>query len=87
MDNVRETYDLPERPPVPMRQWLLMLAVPLIALVLWLVLPDSPIVVAILVLVVLVTVFLGVQRILRARQLSTPPGRNPTTPPSAQSHT
>ena len=86
MENVRETYDLPKRTPVPMRQWLLMLAVPLLALVLWLVLPDSPIIVAILVVAVLVSVFAGVAGVLRSRQLSSAPGRNPTTPPSTQSH-
>jgi hypothetical protein len=82
MSRVRETYDLPARPPVPFRQWGLMLLVPLLAIVLWVVLPDSPVVVALLVIVVLATVFLGVGRILRSRQLSEPPGRNPVRPPS-----
>ena len=84
MEPIRETYDMPKTTPVPMRQWVLMLAVPLIAIGLWLILPDSPIVVALLVIVVLATVFLGVQRILSARQLSETPGRHPTTPPSAR---
>jgi hypothetical protein len=86
MPSMRETYDLPDRVPVPVRHWVLMGIVPLLALVLWLVLPDSPIVVAILVIAVLVTVFVGVQRVLASRQLSERPGRRPTTPPSAQSH-
>ena len=87
MDNVRETYDLPRRPPVPMRQWLLMLAVPVIALGLWLVLPHSPIIVALLVVVVLASVFAGVWGILRTRGMGTPPGRHPVAPPSTESHT
>jgi len=57
--------------------WLLMLAVPAAALVLWVVLPDSPITVAILVIAVLAAVFTGVAWVLRARGLNRPPGRNP----------
>jgi hypothetical protein len=84
VSDLRETYDLPKRTPMPFRQWALMLAVPLLALVLWLVLPDSPVTVALLVVAVLGAVFVGVQRILRSRQLSEVPGRRPTTPPSAR---
>jgi len=65
-----------------MRMWVLMVGVVLLALILWLVLPDSPVTVAILAIVVLATVFFGVSRVLASRQLSRPPGRNPTTPPS-----
>jgi hypothetical protein len=57
--------------------WLIMLAVPAAALVLWLVLPDSPITVAILVIAVLGAVFVGVAWVMRARGLNRPPGRNP----------
>ena len=69
---------------MPFRQWALMLSVVGIALVLWFVLPDSPVVVALLVIVVLATVFLGVGSILRSRQLSDAPGRNPVRPPSTE---
>jgi hypothetical protein len=82
MTRIRETYDLPQRTPVTYRQWGLMLLVPLLAIVLWVVLPDSPVVVALLAIVVLATVFLGVWRILSSRQLSEPPGRDPVPPPS-----
>ena len=82
MDPVRETYDLPERPPTPFRQWAVMLAVPALALGLWLVLPDSPITVALLAIAVLVAVFVGVGMVLRSRELEEKPGRNPVTPPS-----
>ena len=84
MRSVRQTYDLPDTPPSPMRMWVLMVGVVLLALVLWLVLPDSAVTVAILAVVVLATVFFGVWRVLSARQLSRPPGRHPTPPPSTQ---
>jgi membrane protein implicated in regulation of membrane protease activity len=69
---------------MPFRQWALMLAVPALAIGLWLVLPDSPVTVAILVIIVLVAVFAGVQRILKSRQLSEAPDRRPMTPPSVR---
>lgn len=84
MSSIREEYDLPERTPVPVRHWALMLLVPAVALVLWLVLPSSPVVVALLVLVVLASVFAGVRGVLGSRQLHQPPRRNPVTPPSAR---
>ena len=86
MRNLRQTYDLPDEPPSPVRMWVLMVGVVLLALVLWFVLPDSPVTVAILAVVVLGTVFFGVSRVITARQLSRPPGRNPTPPPSTHSH-
>ena len=84
MANMRETYDLPKRTPVPMRHFALMVGMVVLALVLWRVLPDGPLTVALLVVLVLGAVFTGVQAVLRSKQLSTAPGRNPTTPPSAQ---
>lgn len=80
MRNVRETYDLPERPPPAYRQWALMLAVPVIVIALWLLLPKSPVAVIILGVVTLAVVFLGVQRVLSSRQLHQPPGHNPAPP-------
>jgi membrane protein implicated in regulation of membrane protease activity len=82
--SVRETYDLPERPPFPFRQWALILGLIAAALILWVVLPDSPITVALLALFLLAIVFIGVARLLSSRELREPPGRNPTTPPSAR---
>jgi hypothetical protein len=84
VSHLRETYDLPKRSPIPIRQWALMLFVPALAIGLWLILPHTPATVAILVIVVIVVVFAGVQRILRSRELSEAPGRRPTTPPSVR---
>jgi predicted lysophospholipase L1 biosynthesis ABC-type transport system permease subunit len=86
MRSIRETYDAPDETPSPMRMWALMVGVVVLALVLWVVLPDSPITVAVLAIVVLATVFFGVSRVLASRQLNRAPGRNPTQPPSTQSH-
>lgn len=77
---VRESYDLPRRPPVPYRQWALMVTVVFLALVLWRVLPDSPLTVALLAVVVLATVFFGVWRVLSSRELREPPGHDPVPP-------
>jgi hypothetical protein len=82
MTNLREDYDLPERPPLPFRQGIVMIALPVIALGLWLAMPDSPITVALLALAVLAAVFAGVGLVLRSRELDEKPGRHPVTPPS-----
>ncbi len=84
MSTIRETYDLPRKPPVPFRQWGLMLGFVALALVLWLVLPDSPVTVALLAITLLAVVFAGVASVLRSRSLSEAPPSRPTTPPSAQ---
>jgi hypothetical protein len=84
MDNVRETYDLPRRPGVAFWQWLVMLAVPLLALGLWRLLPDSPITVAVLAIALLAAVFVGVGLVLGSRQANEPPGEQPMTPPSVE---
>ena len=84
MRSVRETYGLPKRPPLAFKQFALMAAFPLAALVLWLLLPDSPITVALLAIAVLVAVFVGVGMILRTRGLDKEPGRDPVTPPSVE---
>ena len=84
MTSIRETYDLPRRAPVPIRHWAVMLGVPVLAIVLWLLLPHTPIVVGILVVAVLAAVFIGVAGVLSSRQLREEPGRRPTTPPSTE---
>jgi len=84
MRSVRKTYDLPDTPPSPMRMWVLMCGVVVLALVLWAVLPDSAVTVAILAVVVLATVFFGVWRVLSSRQMSSVPQRRPTPPPSTR---
>lgn len=82
MTHLREDYDLPQTPPLPFRQAIVMFAVPLLALGLWLALPDSPITVALLAIAVLAAVFTGVGLVLRSRELTEKPGRNPVPPPS-----
>jgi len=82
MQRERENYDLPKRPPLPFRQAAVMFAVILLALGLWLLLPNSPIAVGFLAIVVLAAVFVGVGSVLRSRELDEKPGRNPVTPPS-----
>ncbi|MDQ3678915.1 MAG: hypothetical protein M3401_19305 [Actinomycetota bacterium] len=84
MRSVRETYDLPKRPPLPFRQIAVMIAIPLAALVLWFVLPHSPVTVVLLALSLLVAVFMGVGTVLRSRELDEKPGREPVTPPSTE---
>ena len=85
MTSLREDYDLPKRPPLPMRQAMVMFALPLLALGRWLLLPDSPIAVGLLALALLTAVFVGVGTVLRSRELTEKPGRNPVTPPSIDS--
>jgi hypothetical protein len=60
-----------------------MLAVPVLALLLWVVLPDSPVTVAILALAILAAVFLGIGgAMLRRSDLDKPPGRHERPTPS-----
>ncbi len=59
-----------------------MFTVVLLALGLWLLLPNSPFSVALLAIVLLAAVFTGVGLVLRSRELDKKPGRNPVTPPS-----
>ena len=82
MERERENYDLPKRPPLPFRQAAVMFTIVLLALGLWLVLPNSAISVAILAIVLLGAVFTGVGLVLKSRELDKKPGRNPVTPPS-----
>jgi len=82
MSNVRESYDLPKRPPVAFWQWAVMLAAPLLALGIWRAAPDSPVTVGLLAVTMLVAVFVGVSLVLRRRELSEAPGEHPVPPPS-----
>lgn len=83
MTSIRETYDLPRRPPVPVRHWAFMVGFVALALVLWVVLPDSPVSVALLAIALLAVVFTGVASVLRSRALREPPPARPARPPSA----
>jgi hypothetical protein len=77
--SLRQDYDLPAPsnglPTV--RMWAVMLAVPAAALILWLVLPDSAITVAILVIAIILAVGVGIFWVLSSRGLHRPPPRNP----------
>ena len=70
--NVRDQYDLPRKSPTPVLMWVLILVVIAAALGLWLILPDSPITVAVLFIVILGGVFFGVSRILFSRRIERP---------------
>ncbi len=80
MSPIRETYDLPKRVPVPFRQWALILGVIVAVLVLWYVLPHTPVVVGLLAIVTLALVFTGVQRVLSSRTFNEAPPRRPVEP-------
>ena len=80
--NIRETYSLPRRSPVAVRLWLVPGVITVIAFGLWLVLPRTPVVAGLLVLVVIVAVGSAIGRIATSRQLTDLPQREPVKPPS-----
>lgn len=82
MTDPRENYDLPQKPPLPFRQAAVMVTVVGLALAGWLLLPSSPITVALLAIALLAAVFVGVGAVLRSRELDEKPGRDPVPPPS-----
>lgn len=82
MTDLRDDYDLPKKPPLPLRQAAVMFTVVALALGGWLLLPNSPFAVALLAIVLLAAVFIGVGMVLRSRELDKKPGRNPVPPPS-----
>ena len=83
MRSVQDTYETAnERPGITARQWVVMLVVPLLALGLWRLLPDSAITVALLAIVLLAAVFTGVGIVLSSRKLDEEPSREPVPPPS-----
>jgi hypothetical protein len=63
------------------KQWMLMLAIPVLAIGLWLILPHTAVTVAVLMLVVLVAVFGSVYRLLSSSRLSESPDTPARTPP------
>jgi hypothetical protein len=77
-----ETYGLPHRLPFVFRLVVLIVAVPVIGVLIWLLLPHTPVVVAILVVYLILALAGGLWRISTARELSQPPGRHPMPPPS-----
>jgi hypothetical protein len=86
MDHVHrflDTYGLPHRMPVFARLAAFMFTPLIVLIALWLALPHSPAVVAILTVVTILVVGGGLWRIMSARELSEPPGRHPVPPPSS----
>ena len=75
--SVREQYDLPKRPPVPWRVLVLVAVVTLLALGIWRLGPDSPVLVVIVFLAVIGSVFFGVFSIITSRRLEQLPGGEP----------
>ena len=82
MTELRQDYDLPEKPPLPFRQLIVIAVVHALLIGLWLALPSSALTVALLAVTVLSAVFIGTAIVLRSRELDEKPGRNPATPPS-----
>jgi membrane protein implicated in regulation of membrane protease activity len=79
MQSIRETYDLPRKPPATFR-FIGFLAVFIVgAPLLWLVLPDGPVTVAVLAIFFLVVIAVAIRAILGSRELTEPPGRNPVS--------
>jgi hypothetical protein len=79
MSDIRETYDLPRKPPATFR-FIGFLAVFVIgAPLLWLVLPDGPVTVAVLGIALLVIIGVGLRLILGSRELNRAPSRNPVS--------
>jgi membrane protein implicated in regulation of membrane protease activity len=84
---VHPPYTAPPDAPVrsTFRFILVLMVVPAIALLLWLVLPDSPVTVAVTFLAILALVFGGIGAVLtRRRDMEAEPRRRPMTPPSAR---
>lgn len=85
MDDPLYPADEPVRDaPAPFSMWLIMLSVPVIVIGAWLLLPDTGLGVALLVVIAISVVFLAVWRVMSLRRLSEPPGRHPVPPPSTR---
>jgi hypothetical protein len=83
MPSARKSYELPDRPPIPYRVWVRCVAVPVLALSLWLVFPDSAVTLVLLFAAVVLAVFSGVWHLLSDPDLEEPPRAEPMPPPSA----
>ena len=77
MSDIRETYDLPRKSPATFRYIGFLLAFVIGAPLLWLVLPDGIVSVAVLAIALLLIVFFGVRAILSSRDVNEPPPRRP----------
>jgi hypothetical protein len=77
MRSVRQTYDLPRKPPAMFRFAAFMVAFAIGAPLLWLVLPDGVVTVAVLAVVLLLIVGFALRSILASREVEQPPPRRP----------
>jgi hypothetical protein len=77
MPSIRETYDLPRKPPATFRFAAFMVAFAVGAPLLWLVLPDGIVTVAGLAIFLLVIIAFALRSILSSRDVQQPPPRRP----------
>jgi putative flippase GtrA len=77
MRSVRETYDLPRKPPATFRLAAFMVASAIGAPVLWLVLPHGVVTIAVLAIALLLIIGFALHSILSSRDIEQPPPRRP----------
>jgi hypothetical protein len=77
MSDIRETYDLPRKPPATFRFIGFMVAFAVGAPLLWLVLPDGAVTVAVLAVALLLIIAFALRSILSSRDVEQPPPRRP----------
>lgn len=81
---LRDIYRVPPGPGLAGRMWIVMCVFVLAAGALWLLLPASPVAVAVTVVAVLLLVGGGVASVMASRQANEPPSRRPARPPSSE---
>ena len=77
MRSIRETYDLPRKPPTLFRFAAFMLAFAIGAPLLWYVLPHGVVTVALLAIALLLVIAVALRWILSSREVEQPPPRQP----------
>ena len=77
MRSIRDTYDLPRKPPAMFRFAAFMVAFAVAAPLLWLVLPDGVVTVAVLAVALLLIIAFALRSILSSRDVEQPPPRRP----------
>jgi hypothetical protein len=77
MRSIRETYDLPRKPPALFRFAAFVVAFAVAAPLLWLVLPDGVVTVAVLAVVLLLIIGFALRSILASREVNRRPSRRP----------
>jgi putative flippase GtrA len=77
MRSIRETYDLPRKPPAMFRFLAFMVAFAVGAPLLWLVLPHGVVTIAVLAIALLLVIAFALRSILSSREVEQPPPRRP----------